>query len=207
MIIHYPNCRADYPEKPKGEPARHAVEVDLGGGETALQCADCGASEVVRKPAKNSHKFQDAGAAARFALAGDAVLTLRSLRTGTRYTYRVRLADGANPDSLFRTALSAERRWFVSLLVGPENTRDYAYLGTVSGEVPVFRLTRKSKMSFESGPARAARFFFECLARGAFPPGLEVWHEGRCGRCGRLLTVPESVEAGIGPDCAGRMGL
>jgi hypothetical protein len=30
---------------------------------------------------------------------------------------------------------------------------------------------------------------------------LEVWHEGRCGRCGRALTVPESVERGIGPEC------
>ena len=27
------------------------------------------------------------------------------------------------------------------------------------------------------------------------------WHEGRCGRCGRKLTVPESIEAGYGPEC------
>jgi hypothetical protein len=31
---------------------------------------------------------------------------------------------------------------------------------------------------------------------------LEVWHEGRCGRCGRRLTVPESIESGLGPECA-----
>lgn len=35
-------------------------------------------------------------------------------------------------------------------------------------------------------------------------PECEVWHEGRCGRCGRKLTVPESIETGIGPDCAKR---
>ena len=31
---------------------------------------------------------------------------------------------------------------------------------------------------------------------------LEVWHEGRCGRCNRALTVPESIASGIGPECA-----
>ena len=36
--------------------------------------------------------------------------------------------------------------------------------------------------------------------------GFEFWHEGKCGRCGRKLTVPESIEAGIGPECAGKGG-
>jgi len=34
-----------------------------------------------------------------------------------------------------------------------------------------------------------------------------ITHEGRCGRCGRLLTVPASVACGIGPECAGKMGF
>lgn len=33
---------------------------------------------------------------------------------------------------------------------------------------------------------------------------LQVWHEGRCGRCGRKLTVPSSIETGLGPECAGK---
>ena len=37
----------------------------------------------------------------------------------------------------------------------------------------------------------------------ALPPKAEVWHEGSCGRCGRKLTVPESIENGLGPVCAG----
>lgn len=31
---------------------------------------------------------------------------------------------------------------------------------------------------------------------------VEVWHEGSCGRCGRKLTVPSSIETGLGPECA-----
>lgn len=33
------------------------------------------------------------------------------------------------------------------------------------------------------------------------PEQVEVWHEGRCGRCGRRLTVPESISTGFGPEC------
>jgi hypothetical protein len=28
-----------------------------------------------------------------------------------------------------------------------------------------------------------------------------VWHEGSCARCGKKLTVPESIESGFGPEC------
>jgi len=33
------------------------------------------------------------------------------------------------------------------------------------------------------------------------PDQVEVWHEGRCARCGRRLTVPESISSGFGPEC------
>lgn len=29
---------------------------------------------------------------------------------------------------------------------------------------------------------------------------------GRCWRCGRMLTVPSSIESGIGPECATKVG-
>lgn len=35
---------------------------------------------------------------------------------------------------------------------------------------------------------------------------VEVWHEGSCGRCGRKLTVPESIANGLGPECAEKVG-
>jgi hypothetical protein len=31
---------------------------------------------------------------------------------------------------------------------------------------------------------------------------VEFWHEGKCCRCGRKLTVPASIASGIGPECA-----
>jgi hypothetical protein len=36
---------------------------------------------------------------------------------------------------------------------------------------------------------------------------MELWHEGRCGKCGRALTVPESIESGLGPVCESREAI
>ena len=35
---------------------------------------------------------------------------------------------------------------------------------------------------------------------------VELWHAGRCSACGRLLTDPESIQRGLGPVCAERVG-
>ena len=37
--------------------------------------------------------------------------------------------------------------------------------------------------------------------------GYKVHHEGKCGRCGRKLTTPESCLRGIGPECWALMGM
>jgi hypothetical protein len=47
----------------------------------------------------------------------------------------------------------------------------------------------------------AFAWFWDRLRNGNLPEQVEVHHEGRCGRCGRALTVPESIESGFGPEC------
>jgi hypothetical protein len=143
-------------------------------------------------------RLASAVAALEFIFAGNAYFTVRSLKTGTRYTFRVAEAKRDENNNW-------KKMWFVSLLAGPKNTSDYVYLGAIRDDV--FRLTRASKMNEDSTPVKAFRWVFEALQRGGMPHNCEIWHEGRCGRCGRMLTVPESIERGIGPECAGRMGL
>ncbi len=43
--------------------------------------------------------------------------------------------------------------------------------------------------------------------KGLLPPTIEVWHEGACCYCAKRLTVPASIELGVGPDCAQERGL
>ena len=120
-----------------------------------------------------------------FALAGKATLTLKSLKSGTHFTYKIRKPK---KDDKVR---------FVSLLVAPET---YAYIGMIKDDH--FTLTRKSKMGVEAPSVRAVTFFCDkVLADGTIPEALEVRHEGRCGRCNRELTHPDSIDRGIGPEC------
>ena len=32
----------------------------------------------------------------------------------------------------------------------------------------------------------------------SLPTFIEIWHEGKCGKCGRTLTVPDSIINGLG---------
>jgi hypothetical protein len=139
-----------------------------------------------------------------FVLAGNATVTLRSLKTGARFTYRVREVP-ADPG---RTPGPVSH--FVHVLTEPDNERGYTYLGNVytrNGASTTFGHGRKSRIEAGAPSARAFRWFFgQVVTEGGAPEAasLEVWHEGRCGRCGRKLTVPESIARGIGPECAGK---
>lgn len=148
--------------------------------------------------------FHTAHDAADYALAGKATITLTSKKTGARYTYQVSAArddEGKRPDQA--------TLFFVGLLTGPNNESDYSYLGVIRRR-PLgctFDLTKKSKMGDDALPVKAIRFFVQNAINGnRLPESLEVRHEGSCGRCGRKLTVPESVDRGIGPECAQKVG-
>lgn len=122
----------------------------------------------------------------KFILAGNATFTLKSLKSNKHLTYKVKKANSGEI-------------WFVSLLTGPNNESDYAYLGIIQNSK--FRLTSKSMVKPTSDPVKAISWTLNKIAAGENTPNLEIWHEGRCCRCGRLLTTPESINIGIGPEC------
>jgi len=137
-----------------------------------------------------------------YVFAGNARFTLRSLKTGSRFTYRVRVKKA----DVERGRQGGDLIYFVSLLRGPDNEADYAYLGVLR-QPGAFHLTEASRLGRQAPAYLALVWFLDKLVHGNDVLGrtLEVWHEGRCGKCGRALTVPESVHRGIGPECAGRM--
>lgn len=59
-------------------------------------------------------------------------------------------------------------------------------------------------------PAKAARAAAWYRANGkpdqAERLEAELVAGGRCRRCGRALSDPASLEAGVGPECAGKLG-
>lgn len=143
----------------------------------------------------------------RFMLAGNATLTLRSVKTGTRFTYKIKRGnheDGTPKDF-----------WFISLLTGEDNENDFQYFGhmwitwnRLGQRNLVYTLGRKSRISSDAPSMKAWEYFIAIFHDSDTEERLasrlqqvEVWHEGRCGRCNRKLTVPESVSSGFGPEC------
>lgn len=149
----------------------------------------------------------------RFMKAGNATFTISSRATGARYTYNVwQIENKNNKDKKYD-------KWIVKLLTGPDNISNYTYIGMINNEpnadgsdkrMDEFVTTTKSKLTMDSKPVRA--FVFLCqkvLQKNQTPDslGLEFRHMGKCGRCKRPLTVPSSIDIGIGPECQRQMGL
>lgn len=127
-----------------------------------------------------------------FVMAGKAIFTVSN--GDERYTYRVTRKESTNPRFPNDT-------FFIGYLAGSDNTSSYSYLGVVTeaGEV---KLTKASKAAADSKVAKVAAWALrQVWSQAALPAGYEIMHAGRCGRCGRLLTVPESIETGLGPEC------
>lgn len=138
----------------------------------------------------------------RFIEGGNATFTIRNPATGTRFTYRARRPDDAQPGK--------ERPIWMSLMNGPDNEDSFQFIGTTwpanPGLTPI-RQSKKSKVSTEAPSFRALEWVLRNLLSQAHMDKIEVWHEGRCGRCGRKLTVPESVQRGFGPECSSILGI
>jgi hypothetical protein len=129
----------------------------------------------------------------KFLRAGRATFTIQSVATGKHFTYRIVRKPGARP------------LYFASVLVAPDA---YAYIGTSSDlDGHDLRATARSSVR-ESAPSfRALAWFLRELGRTAddgVPQDVIFRHEGKCGRCGRELTHPESIDIGLGPECAQR---
>jgi hypothetical protein len=119
------------------------------------------------------------------------IYTVTSKATGEHRTFCIRTqADNSQ---------FAPGERIVALLVGPDNEQDYQSFGFVKdgGRINVWKRHRGGM--FE----KLARML-EHLEEHERAGRVEVLHEGRCRRCNRLLTTPESIRSGIGPVCERR---
>jgi len=144
----------------------------------------------------DAHQLTTIDRTRAFILAGRAMFTLVSKKTGVRYTFRITQPDDAKEHG----------PWFVKVLTGADNTSDYQYIGCMWRRGPMEVVFKTKAGANNTRIIGAFRWFMDTINAGdlaAFEQ-VEVWHAGRCGRCGRTLTVPESIETGLGPVCAGK---
>lgn len=123
----------------------------------------------------------------KFILGGKATFTIRNEATGNRFTYKIKKHK-------------TKDLFFVSLLYGPDNENDFRFLGTIF-ERSHFVYGQKSTISKEATSYKAFYWVFRRLISKESLETVTIWHEGKCAKCGRKLTVPESIESGFGPEC------
>ena len=128
----------------------------------------------------------------QFILAGKAFFTVQNKVTGGRFTYKVAKVEDKD-------------LWFVSVLTGSDNEGSYTYMGIINDKG--FVKTQKSKITEDAVSFKGFRWLWNLVTNKVeLPENVEFYHAGRCARCGRKLTTPESVEAGYGPTCIGIIG-
>ena len=137
-------------------------------------------------------------------------VTVVSKKTGTRFTYDVKRKEP-------RPGSPADEVWYVDLLNGPDNRDDFTPLAVLTrGKITadsteigplVYHHAARSRIGDDAPSARGLRWIVNHVvaandeaAQRALEQ-FEVYHEGRCARCGRKLTVPHSIQVGLGPDC------
>lgn len=125
-----------------------------------------------------------------FLKAGKAIFTVANPK-GEYYTYRIRRIGEDGP-------LAA------GLLTGPDNRANYTYTGIYNPDHNEVRLTAKSRLTADSVPFKVLTWAVSQVAKGVLPDGYSIHHEGKCGRCGRTLTTPDSLNRGLGPECASK---
>lgn len=116
-----------------------------------------------------------------------ATATIVNEATGNRITVRFRKPKNFNAV-------------LVDLMTGSDNVTDFTFLGTLRGENVI--VSPKSRVAGEK--AVLAQKILNWTIAHAQKDDLRtvrVLHEGKCGRCGRKLTVPESIDTGLGPEC------
>ena len=128
------------------------------------------------------HKMTNTDLIRDFIYGGKATFTIRSLSSGKHWTFTIKQKKGADC-------------YFVALHAGDQ---DPIYIGYLKHN----RLCLSAKSAPGITPRAVINHLLHYIDRGALHPKFEFFHEGTCGRCGRQLTDPVSIERGLGPTCA-----
>lgn len=119
----------------------------------------------------------------KFLLSGLSTFTFLNTKTGNNFRYKISISDDG-------------KLFFVSALIDEK----YSYLGTINKNLK-YTHGVKSKISKDQQTSKVFLWVIERIFNNTLPDYIEVWHEGKCGKCGRKLTTPKSIDNGIGPEC------
>lgn len=117
------------------------------------------------------------------------IFTLKSLKTNMYYTYKIE-QDKKNKD-----------RFMAKVLYG-DNVKNYRYIGLFYRDTLSLRTCTVAHLPHTTPQFIMLQYFLRILAMQIPWPNTYIYYPARkCRKCGKLLTVPESIKLGIGPEC------
>lgn len=119
-----------------------------------------------------------------FIKGGNSTFTLKNIETENRFTYKVEKADNAEV-------------YFVKVLTSPDI---YSFIGTIKAD-NIYHHSPKSKIGTDANSVKVFNWVFEKIKSDTLPSVIHFFHEGKCAKCGRPLTDPDSIVSGFGPIC------
>lgn len=121
-----------------------------------------------------------------FMFAGSASFTIKSHKTQVHFNYRIK--KSRNDHTLF-----------------------YVYGGKSNDIIGRIRTGKENTFTFfpNKAPYAPEKYIlpFHWFVNHFGDKQVEFFHIGKCGRCGRTLTDPESIKRGIGPECVKIVGV
>jgi hypothetical protein len=135
-------------------------------------------------------KFESVADLKMYLFLGRALLTVVSMKTKRHFTFAVHFVNGAYQVS-FKTF-----------------NNNFDYLATLLKTDKGMLLRRSGRFGYKATPYIALKHLLGvALFNAEFPKNIEVYHYGKCGRCGRVITAPLSIKIGIGPECYKVLGI
>ncbi len=141
--------------------------------------------------------------ALRYMLAGKSEFTMLSIKSGVRLRYKLtkkeskyKGEDGASEFIYFLNTFTDGDMQYAGVLFYNDDNNTFNFGKGARGKLQPSHLN-----------VRSILYVLNNLTKGNEDLALKVYHSGKCGRCGRKLTTPESVLTGLGPTCSKVAGV
>lgn len=135
----------------------------------------------------------DINNAVDFFYGGKAEFVIQSKETAKSFSYSVYGLDTDSGKIYFVCAILNQRRIFIGSIFNKKEFKfsTKAYTENITANSLV---VKSFKWLFEVLKYKSIQHFHK----------IKFYHTGKCGKCGRILTNPESIKIGIGPVCVSK---
>ena len=140
--------------------------------------------------------------ALRYVLAGKCEFTVVSGKTGMKLGYKLtkkkanQVKDGGSEFIYYLNTKLNNEMVYCGVLFFDEPSNSFKFGKGARGQLQADHLNVKSIL-----------YILNNLCVGNTNLNMRIYHVGKCGRCGRALSTPESILTGLGPECSRQCGV